>query len=167
MRLGTLLSLITILFGFFIGIIFGGFNDVLKEHLKSDAYLVLDTKYSGDIKKVDKVLEKSSTYLKRAHLHAGALGTTALALILFIAILPSTSRMQFLTSLSLGLGSLGYSVYWSIAGLLAPNIGNIEETKELLGILAIPSSALCVIGVILTLWITVQSLFATEHPGTS
>lgn len=167
MRFGTLLSLVTVLLGFLIGIIFGGFNDVLKQHLKKEAHLVLETKYSGDVTKIDKVLEKSSSYLKRAHLHASAIGTTALVLILLMALLPITSKMQFITSISLGLGSLGYSTYWLLAGLWAPGIGNIEETKELLSILAIPSSALCVIGVVLTLWLTIQALFANARSGTS
>lgn len=159
MRLGIVLSLLTILFGFCLGGAFGGASGELKAYLKGKAESVLDAKYGGDQKKVDKVLDKSWSYLKRAHLHAAGLGNTAIALIVLLSFFPITSTMLFLTSLSLGLGALGYSVYWMIAGLIAPGMASSDLAKESLAFLAIPSAGLCIIGVVLALFLCLKSLF--------
>lgn len=159
MRWGILLSLITLIFGFGLGGAFGGFGEQIDTYLESQAKSVLKEKYKDDIKNAEKVLDKSSKYFKRAHLHAGGLGTTALALITIIAVFAVNPNIQFLTSLSLGLGSLGYSIYWLIAGLIAPGMGGATEAKEALSLLAIPSAGLCIIGLLAATVIITKELW--------
>lgn len=159
MRSGILWALLTIIFGYCLGGAFGGASGDLKGYLKQKAFSVLDTTYSGDAKKTEKVLDKSWTYLKRSHLHASGLGTTAIALMMLLAVCSLGPRELFWTGLSLGLGAFGYSLYWMIAGFIAPVVGSSEAAKESLWFLAIPSAGLCLIGVFATTFLFIKSFF--------
>ncbi len=48
-----------------------------------------------------------------------------------------------MTALSLGLGALGFPLYWMLAALRAPGMGGTGADKESLQWLAVPSSGLC------------------------
>lgn len=157
-KTGILLSLLTLAFGFGLGAAFGAGEDSLKGGLKSSGEAVLDSVYKGDVGAMDKVLAKSWVYYKRAHLHANGLGTSALAMIILIAALPSVNlRWRWVTATALGLGSLGYSIYWLIAGMRAPGVGSTHDAKESLDFLAIPSSALCIFGLASVIVIVIVS----------
>ena len=85
-KIGLLLSLLTLIFGFGLGIAFGISEDSMKKSLKIKADEVFVEAYSGDVVKQKKILDKSWAYHKRAHLHANGLGTTSLALIFLLAV---------------------------------------------------------------------------------
>lgn len=159
MRIGLLFAFITLLYGFCLGGLFGAFEHDIKDHLKGKATSVLEEKYGGDSAKADKVLSKSWTYFKRSHLHANGLGTASLAMILFLALCVPGPGIMFLTALLLGVGSLGYSLFWLFAGLLAPSLGSTGAAKEALTFLAIPSSGLCLVGLFVTACCCVKKLF--------
>ena len=158
-RIGILLSLLTLLFGFILGGLFGAVEDKIKGHLKDDAQAVFDTVYKGDSVKMKKVTDKSWVYLKRAHLHANGLGAISLAAILLLMFMPTALLLKKLTAICLGLGSFGYSLFWMFAALKAPGLGSTGAAKEALGFLAIPSSALCVIGLVSVLLIFFKFAF--------
>ncbi len=145
MKYGILLALITLIYGFGLGGVFGVFEDTIKGHLKSEAQEVLTTVYNGDEAKMKKITDKSWIYFKRAHLHANGLGIISLGLILLLSFLPADRRAKMITAFSLGLGSLGYSLAWMFAGLRAPGMGSTGMAKESLGWLAVPSTGLCFI----------------------
>jgi hypothetical protein len=90
------------------------------------------------------VLGKSWAYMQRSHLHAGSLGTAAIALTLLTV--AAGVRLQFARAISLGLGAggLGYSIFWLWAGTRAPALGSTDIAKESLAWLAMPSSGLVV-----------------------
>jgi hypothetical protein len=161
MRVGLVLALLTLVYGFGLGAAFGAAEDGLKDHLRAGADAVFQDRYDGDAAKRDKVTAKAWTYLKRAHLHANGLGATALALILLLALLPArgTPRLRPIVSFALGLGGLGYAFFWMAAGLKAPGLGSTGAAKEALEWLAIPTSGLLILGLLLTLYLTVVTLF--------
>jgi hypothetical protein len=147
-KLGTFLALLTILYAFAMGAGFGLFEKDIKAHLKAEAAGVKDTVYQGDEAKMKKTVDKSWIYLKRAHQHAGVLGVIALAVSLLLGILNSCGFCKFVGSLCLGLGSLGYSVFWMLAGLTAPALGSTGAAKEALILLAQPAAGLCILGLL-------------------
>lgn len=159
MRIGLIFVFITLLYGFILGGIFGAFEVNVKSHLTTSAEQVIDEKYDGNITKARKVLEKSWTYIKRSHIHANGLGTASLAIITFLSLCPLGSGVLFTTSLFLGVGSLGYSLFWLFAGLLAPGLGSTGEAKEALTLLAVPSSGLCIIGLAIAALCCVYALY--------
>jgi hypothetical protein len=97
--------------------------------------------------------------MQRAHLHAGAMGTTAIALSLLLAFCRGSSRLSGLTSAALGIGALGYSVYWMWAGFRAPGMGGTHSARESLDWLAIPTSGMFVLASIVALIIFVRAFF--------
>ena len=94
-RLGLLLSTLTILFGFGLGIAFGLKEDAIKDNIKARAEAAMDTAYvtadgSFDQAKFKAVTAKSWIYIKRAHLHANGIGTAALVMCLLLSLATRT-----------------------------------------------------------------------------
>lgn len=137
---GILLAVFTILFGQGMGIVFGLNEDIIKSRLKADAAEVQATIYKDDKIASKAVLDKSWNYMQRAHLHAGGMGTTAVALIIVLCLVGAPRTATALISLALGAGGLGYSIYWMWAGFRAPALGSTGAAKESLKWLAMPSS---------------------------
>jgi hypothetical protein len=159
-RVGVLLSLLCVLFGFGLGGLFGGAEDTLKGELEQRATAVQDTVYRGDVAQVKAVQERAWTYFKRAHMHGGAIGTFALLGALLLAGLGGLSAVvRGVTSRALGAGALGYSVFWLVAGLRAPGLGGTGPAKESLAWLAFPSAGLLLLGVIAVIVLVVRQLF--------
>lgn len=158
LRIGIVLSLITLLFGFGLGGAFGAFEDGIKGSLKSSAEAVKGSVYEGDEAAMGKITSKAWTYYKRAHLHANGLGTTSLALILLLATFPGSVMARRLNSIALGAGALGYSSFWLFAARRAPALGSTHDAKESLSWLAIPSAGMLLLGLI-----AVLALFVMHH----
>jgi hypothetical protein len=142
---GLFFAMLTVLFGFGLGIVFGANEDAIKSRLKASGTAVRDTAYRGDDAALKAVLDKSWVYMQRAHLHAGALGTTAIALSVLVAFLGTSALWTRLISVGLGGGGLGYSIYWALAGFRAPGLGSTSAAKESLEWLAVPSSGAVVL----------------------
>ncbi len=167
-KYGVALSLLTILFGISLGVSFGLIESKIKGNLKADAQKVLSTVYKGNKAKAHKVTKKAWVYFKRAHLHAGGMGTTALAVCILLSMLSLSAWQALGLSIAVGLGSLGYSMFWLFAGMRAPSLGSTGAAKETLTWLAMPSTALYGLGIALTfvfviirLWISSSSADAS------
>jgi hypothetical protein len=145
---GLFFATLTLLFGFGLGIVFGANEDAIKSRIKASGVAVRDTAYKGDDVALKAVLDKSWVYMQRAHLHAGALGTTAIALTLVVALLGTSVLWTRLISLGLGVGGLGYSIYWALAGFRAPGLGSTGAAKDSLEWLAVPSSGAVVLAAV-------------------
>jgi uncharacterized membrane protein len=162
MRWGIMLSLTAILFGFVLGGIFGAIEAPLQDQLRQSGELVLSSVYNGDKAALDKVLAKSWTYYKRAHMHAGAIGTATLLMAMLLGGLPGSETMKRFVSLGLGLGAIGYSSFWLAAGRMAPALGGTGAAKEALTWLAVPSAGLLLLGTVMTLCWAAWGLFRRE-----
>jgi hypothetical protein len=161
--LGLVLAALTILFGQGMGIVFGANEDAIKSRLKASAAAVRDSVYKGDDADLKAVLDKSWVYMQRAHLHAGGMGTTALALIVLLCLLGTSRRVMILLSVGLGAGGLGYSIYWMWAGFRAPALGSTGVAKESLDWLAIPSSGAFVLATVLVFVLLVATLVRRQR----
>lgn len=160
---GLLLAVLTILFGQGMGIVFGLNEDSIKSRLKEDAAGVLDTVYQGDAVASKAVVDKSWTYMKRAHLHAGGMGTTAIALVILLCIYGASAKATALISILLGAGGLGYSIFWMWAGFRAPGMGSTGAAKESLAWLAMPSSGGFVLATIAVFIVLFMRLLAKHE----
>lgn len=151
LRIGIVLSLITLLFGFGLGGAFGAFEDKIKGSLASSAMAVKDSVYNGDEAAMGKVTSKAWTYMKRAHMHANGIGTSSLVLILLLAAVPASMTIRRCVAAGLGAGALGYSSFWLFAARRAPALGSTHDAKESLSWLAVPSAGLLLVGLIAVL----------------
>lgn len=166
-RWGLLLSGLTVLLGFSLGGLFGGFEDPIQEWLKQQGTSVLATVYQNDPAKMETVLEKSWHYFVRAHMHGGGIGAATLTLSLLLAALPAQALLRRACATLLGLGAIGYSSFWLLAGMRAPLMGSTGLAKESLGWLAIPSAGALLVGVSLTLALIVWTLFVQKQAADS
>ncbi|MSU48708.1 MAG: hypothetical protein EXS37_06365 [Opitutus sp.] len=92
-------------------------------------------------------------------MHAGGLGTAAVGLILLVVGLGPAASVTRAISLGLGLGGLGYSVYWLWAGFRAPVLGGTGAAKESLKWLAIPSSGVVLLSTVAVAVLVVGVMF--------
>lgn len=148
---GLLFALLALVFGFGLGAVFGAAEDSLKNGLEASGQAVLAEVYKGDAAALRSVAAKSWTYYKRAHLHANGLGSSSLALILLLGVLPGRDRLRQAAALASGLGALLYPLFWLFAGMRAPGLGGTGAAKESLQWLALPGSGLCLVGLLLSL----------------
>jgi hypothetical protein len=154
---GACLALSAMLMGFLLGAAFGAKEKSIKAHLENSGTAVLQSVYEGDIAAKDAVVSKSWVYLKRAHLHGGAIGAAAIGVILTLVIFCRRSSVASLSALAIGSGALIYSFFWLLAGLAAPGIGSTSAAKESLSLIAVPGAGLCVLGVLGTIYSVVKS----------
>ncbi|MBT3184170.1 MAG: hypothetical protein HOI59_13495 [Nitrospina sp.] len=135
-KYGVLVAMMAILFGGAMGLSFGCCEDSIKGTLKGSAEQALSKVYAGDQAKADKVVKKSWVYMKRAHLHSQTMGVISIAFSLLVAWLSFPARAQMGISLLSGFGSLGYGVFWMLAGFLAPGMGSTGAAKESIALIA-------------------------------
>lgn len=164
LKVGVFLALLALLYGFGLGAAFGAAEDSIMAHLEGSAQAVLASAYDGDPAKAEKVLSKSWTYFKRAHLHANGLGTASLALILLLACSTRVGRLEQATAALLGVGALGYASFWMFAGLAAPGLGSTGAAKEALRWLAIPTAGACIVGLLGVFYLYGRAVFAESRP---
>ncbi len=155
---GLLFAIATLLFGYLMGVVFGLNEDLIKSRLAASADAVVATVYQGDSAVAKAVLSKSWTYMQRAHLHAGGLGSAAIGVTLLVVMLGVSAAWTRLISLGLGAGAFGYSVFWLWAGFRAPALGGTDAAKESLAWLAIPSSGAVVIATLAAAILVVMTL---------
>lgn len=154
---GLLLAVLNLLLGFTLGVVFGLNEDLIKSRLSTSADTAGAAVYP-DPTVVKAVLDKSWVYMQRSHLHAGSLGTVAIALSIVVVLLGTSARLAATISIALGAGGLGYSLYWVLAGFRAPALGGTGAAKESLAWLAIPSSGLVVIGTVSVAFLLLRAM---------
>lgn len=162
---GLFFAVSTLLYGFGMGIAFGGFEEAFTNRLKASAMAVKDTVYKGDEARMKYVLDRAWVYMQRAHLHAGGLGASSLGLILVMAFAGTPGWLLKITAAGLGAGSFGYALYWMWAGFRAPGLGGTGAAKESLQWLAMPASGAVVLATVIVLGWVLLALFrpsATE-----
>ncbi len=161
-KYGILFALLTLLYGFGLGGAFGLFEDDMKAYLNEKARDASTTVYQGDEVKMKTIIDKSWVYFKRAHLHANGLGTTSLVLVLLLSSFPVQRSVKGITAFCLGIGSLGYALFWMLAGMRAPGMGSTGMAKESLKWLAMPSVGLCFVGLIAVFVLALNSFCAKD-----
>jgi hypothetical protein len=148
---GVILSLLTILFGFSLGGIFGALESGFKPWMRARGEKVLDTVYGGDRDKLEAAVSKGWKYAIRGHLHGGAIGTAALASIMLLTTLGEPGFIEIASAWALGAGGMLYSAFWIFAGFRTPLVGNGSQAKESLWYIAMPGAGLCLAGLVGTL----------------
>ncbi len=164
---GLAFAVLTVLFGFALGGLFGLNEDMIKDRLAASAASVTATVYGGDPAAADPVVAKSWEYMQRAHLHGGAIGTAAVGLIVVLILLGSSARATAALSLALGAGGFGYAVFWLMAGFRAPALGSTGAAKESLRWLAMPSSGAVMLATAAVVFLCVRAMVRTREPAAS
>ncbi len=115
LRPGLVLSMLTLLFGIGMGMVFGVNEDGVKDYIKEG---VAAHAQVHDQKSESKIWR----YAQRAHFHATGVGGFTLAMILLVGATPMRRRFKSISSTLIGIGSL-YPLAWLSMFLLAPSLG--------------------------------------------
>ncbi len=164
-RFGLLFGLLAILYGWSLGVAFGLNEEAFRKRFIADAeasrsiYLQKAGSEEGATEAIKKIDEAAWRYFLRAHLHAGGIGSIAIGGSLVLSLLSVGRRAKLVASLLLGLGAVGYPLFWMLAGLRAPGLGSTKAAKESLEWLAIPSSGGLFIGGLITFGLVAADLF--------
>jgi hypothetical protein len=147
-KVGVLFAFTAVLFGFILGAVFGIAEDSIKNHLLESSEKVLASVYKNNLEDREKILQKSWSYMKRAHLHAGAIGGTALGSIACMVLFTGArvGALAGLSSLFLGVGGLLYGSFWLLAALEAPILGSTTLAKESYSFIAISGAGSVILG---------------------
>lgn len=160
MRIGLVLALVATFGGFALGGVFGGLEHESHNVLATRARTVLASVYHGDESLMAAGERSAWTFWKRAHLHASAMGTSAVLLTALMVFVPSPGRWRMLASLGAGLGAVGYAGFLLLAGWRCPVIGDAYATKQSVAWLAIPSAGAYLMGTLAAMGIVGRGLFA-------
>ncbi len=160
MRIGLVLALVATFGGFMLGGIFGGLEHESHNVLATRARSVLTSVYHGDESLMAAAERSAWTFWRRAHLHASAMGTSAVLLTALMVFVPSPGRWRMLASLGAGLGAVGYAGFLLLAGWRCPVIGDAYATKQSVAWLAIPSAGAYLMGTLAAMGIVGRGLFA-------
>lgn len=164
-RFGLLFGLLAVLYGWGLGLVFGVNEDGIRKRFIADAegsraiYLQKAGTEDGATAAIKKIDESAWRYFLRAHLHAGGIGSIAIGGSLVLSLLSVGRGAKLVASLLLGLGAVGYPLFWMLAGLRAPGLGSTGAAKESLQWLAIPSAGGLFIGGLITFGLVVADLF--------
>lgn len=148
---GAVLALVSVLLGYGLGGVFGAYEEDVLGRLQTSGAAVLDTTYEGSQTKLDPVVAKSWAYLKRAHLHWGAMGAVAVGVIALLAAIGGAGALGTASAWALGAGAILYGLFWLLAGFSAPGLGGTGQAKEAWEFVALPGAGLSLIGVVLAL----------------
>ena len=114
-RIGLLIAIATLAFGVGMGIVFGIFEDAIKDWINAGiaAHPSLhDQASSGKIWR----------YVQRAHFHAAGIGAFTLILIIITALTDMKDQLKKLTAILISLAGL-YPFSWFNMFLLGPELG--------------------------------------------
>ena len=170
-RFGLLFGLLAILYGWGLGLVFGVDEDGIRERFLADAersraiYLQKTGSEEAATAAIEKIDETAWRYFLRAHMHAGGIGSIAIGASVVLALLAVGPGPKMAASLLLGLGALGYPLFWMLAGMRAPGLGATAAAKESLRWLAIPSAGGLFVGGLLTFGLVATDLFLRRRAG--
>ena len=137
-KFGVFFATLTLLFSYSLGMYYGIANDSIKAQRKATVKVHAED-FKNNAKKMDGAIETSSKYMKRAHLHGGAIGAGTLALCLALGLFVKnifgfsegfTNNIKTLLSIALGLGGTLYSVYWLVVSYGVLEVADKHEVKE-------------------------------------
>lgn len=164
-RHGLALGFVAVLYGWGLGLYFGVGEDQLRKGFLADAeakralYVQKAGSEEGATAAIKRIDETAWRYVLRAHLHAGGIGALAIGMSLVLAFLSSSPPAKTVASTLLGIGSVGYPLFWMLAGLRAPGLGSTAAAKESLRWLAIPSAGALAVGGVVAFSLLVADLF--------
>lgn len=115
LRLGLLLSMLTLIFGISMGVLFGANEDGVQEYISAG---IAAHQSLRDGKSQSKIWR----YAQRAHFHATGVSAFALVLILITGVTSLSRRGKFVASTLIGVGSF-YPLSWFSMFLLSPSLG--------------------------------------------
>lgn len=150
-----LLSVIAIVGGVFISIIFGAneefFQNRITQGLEKNVKIqsIVDEKAKSD--KIKSEHDKNWRYYQRYHFHANGIASMSLGLLILLAFVKASKKEILAASYMIAIGGFLYPFVWLFAALYGPEMGR-DEAKEAFAFLGY-MGGIYLIGVIYALYL--------------
>lgn len=132
-KLPFLLTLIAMIGGVFIAIIFGAneafFKDRITQGLAKNTKIQSISNEQSRSDKIKSESDKNWRYYQRYHFHANGIAALTLALLIFLAFVEASSKEILAASYMISVGGILYPFVWLFAAIYGPEMGR-EEAKE-------------------------------------
>lgn len=158
--LGILLSLFALLLGEMHGMSFGAKEDAIMDHFKATAEANSST--LGSPENVQKAIDGSWKYLKRAHEHFMALGATGMVLCVFVLLSPARDVHKTIVTTAVGFGALVYPLFWTLTAFKTSAVGT-HAAKESLALMAQAGAAAGFLGLLGVIVVALSWAVARRH----
>lgn len=150
-----LLSIIAIVGGVFISIIFGVNEEFLQKRitngLEKNIKIQSMTDENKKLEKMKSEQEKSWRYYQRYHFHANGIASMSLGLVILLAFIKASKKKILIASYMISIGGFLYPFVWLFAALYGPEMGR-NEAKEAFAIFGY-MGGVYLLGVIYTLFL--------------
>ena len=123
-KIGLLITLLSLVFGIGLGIAFGAKEEIFKNYISEN---IQANPTVHDEKSKDKIWR----YVQRAHFHSSGIAAYSLALLLIILVSKMKDIMKSFSATMIGIGTL-YSFSWYLMFYLAPIIGRDAAHNHIL-----------------------------------
>ena len=123
-KIGLLITLLSLLFGIGLGIVFGAKEEVFKNYISQNIQ-------ANPTLHDDKSKDKIWRYVQRAHFHSAGIASYSLALLLIILVSKMKTNAKSFSSTMIGIGTL-YPLSWYLMFYLAPQIGRDAAHNHIL-----------------------------------
>ena len=150
-----LLSIIAIIGGVFISIIFGAnesfFKDRISQGLEKNIKVQSITDENKKAEKIKSEQEKSWRYYQRYHFHANGIASMTLGLVILLAFVKASKNKILIASYMISIGGFLYPFVWLFAAIYGPEMGR-DEAKEAFAIFGY-MGGVYLLGIIYTLYL--------------
>lgn len=123
-KIGLLITLLSLVFGIGLGIAFGAKEEVFKSYITEN---IKANPAVHDEKSKDKIWR----YVQRAHFHSAGIAAYSLALLVIILLSKMKNSAKSFSSTMIGIGTL-YPLSWYVMYYLAPHIGKDAAHNHIL-----------------------------------
>lgn len=126
-KLPYLLSVLGMLGGVLIAILFGADEEIFKKRIQDGlaknekVQAIQDPAKKAETLKSEE--EKNWRYYQRYHFHANGVSSMALALLVLLAFVQTSTKQKLLVSYLLSIGGFLYPFVWLFAALYGPEMG--------------------------------------------
>ncbi len=152
-----ILTIIAIIGGVFISIIFGAnesfFQDRIKIGLEKNIKIQSIADENLKNVKMKSEQEKSWRYYQRYHFHANGIASMSLGLVILLAFIRAPKKHILIASYMISIGGFLYPFVWLFAALYGPEMGR-DEAKEAFAIFGY-MGGVYLLGVMYTLYLAV------------
>lgn len=159
--LGILLSLSALLLGEMHGMSFGAKEDAIKDHFKVTAEA--NATALGSPEKVERAMEDSWKYLRRAHEHYMGLGAVGMVLCIFVLLSPARDIHKTIITTAVGFSALAYPLFWTLTALKTSAMGG-HAAKESLALLAQAGAGAGFLGLLGVIAVVLSWATTRRHP---
>lgn len=163
-KLPFLLTVISVLGGVLIAIVFGVNEDFIKHKIATglEKNLEIQALQNPDEKalKLKTEADKNWRYYQRYHFHSNGIAAMTLGLLLLLLCLKLSKAEYFIASYMMSVGGLLYPFVWLFAGIYGPIMGrsNAKETFAILGYMG----GVYLLGVLFTMYLAVTKTWSFD-----